>query len=76
MNKKTKTRQVRASIDRDGIIVFRLLQGRKKMRTMKAFGYGTQHKVWLKIEGIGTGRESLTAEPAGFVKEQISDWVE
>jgi len=76
MSKKTKARQVRASKDRDDIIVFRLLQGRKRMRTMKTFGYGTRHKVWLKIEGIGTKRESLTTEPGWFVKEQISGWVE
>jgi|AGTN01.2.fsa_nt_gi hypothetical protein len=76
MSKKTKARQVRASKDGDDIIVFRLLQGRKRMRTMKAFGYGTRHKVWLKIEGLGTKRESLTAESAWFVKEQIAEWIE
>lgn len=76
MNRKAETRQVRTSMNRDGIIVYRLLQGRKKMRTMKTFGYGTQHKVWLTIEGVGTQRESLTVEPAWRVKEQISGWVE
>lgn len=66
---------VRTELDRDGIIIFKLMRGAKKMRTRATFGYGTCHKIWYRMHGVGTGRVSVTVEPAASVKRQIADWV-
>lgn len=72
--KSAAKKTVRAQMDQHGIIVFRLLQGGKKLRTMHTFGYGTHHKVWLRLEGIGTNMVMMSAEPEAKVKEQIARW--
>jgi hypothetical protein len=74
MEKKTTDRIVRTHLDNNGIIIFSLLQGRKKPRTVHTFGYGTRHKIWLKVEGLGSGTVTMTAEPVALVKEKIAQW--
>lgn len=70
---KKAVRIVRAQRDNSGIVIFRLIEGEGK-RTVRAFGYGTRHKIWLRIEGLGTGRVLMTTESAAVVKEKIADW--
>lgn len=72
MSKSKRT--VQAHLDRNGIVIFQLQQGIKKLRTMHTFGYGTYHKVWMKVDGMGTERTVMFAESASFVKEQIAQW--
>ena len=71
---KTTRRIVRTHKDDNGIIIFRLMQGQKKLRTVHTFGYGTCHGIWLKVQGLGTGTVVMSAESALVVKEQIAQW--
>jgi len=71
---KTTRKIVRTHKDESGIIIFRLLQGRKRFRTVHTFGYGTLHHIWLKVNGLGTNTLTMTVEPASEVKEQIAQW--
>ena len=73
MNKKIGERTVRTHMDDNGILIFRLQCG-KKQRTMHTFGYGTYHKVWLRVEGEGSATVTMIAEPASVVKEEIARW--
>lgn len=73
MANKTK-RTVRTHMDRNGIIVFSLVQGLKKSRTMQTFGYGTCSKLWLRFHDMGDGTVAISAESAKAVKEEIAAW--
>ena len=71
---KTTRRIVRTHKNDNDIIIFQLLQGQKKLRTVHTFGYGTCHGIWLRVQGLGTGTVRMTAESAAVVKEQIAHW--
>jgi hypothetical protein len=71
---KTTRRIVKTHRDDNDIIIFRLLQGQQKLRTVHTFGYGTCHGIWLRVHGLGTGTVTMTAESAAVVKEQIAQW--
>lgn len=71
---KTTRRIVRTHKNDNDIIIFQLLQGQKKLRTVHTFGYGTCHGIWLRVQGLGTGTVTMTAESAAVVKEQIAQW--
>jgi len=73
MEKRTR-RVVRTHRADNDMIIFRLLQGQKKLRTVHTFGYGTCHGIWLRVQGLGTGSVIMTPEPASVVKEQIAQW--
>jgi len=69
---KEATRIVKAHMDNNGVIIFRLLQRQREgLQAVHTFGYGTCHKIWLQIHGLGTDTVTMKAEPASFVKEQI-----
>ena len=72
-NKAQKT--VRTHKDRNGIIVFNLVQGLKKPRTVQSFGYGTCSKIWLRFHDLGNGTVAISAESARLAKEKIAAWV-
>lgn len=67
-------RTVRTHMDRNGIIVFSLVQGLKKPRTVQTFGYGTCSKLWLRFHDLGDGAVAISAESAKLVKEEIASW--
>lgn len=67
-----RQRAVKAHLDRNGVIIFRLLEGSKETRT---FGYGTQHKVWLNIEQVSPSATAVSATKRHIVKEQIAQWM-
>lgn len=67
-------RLVRAHRDRNGMVVYNLLQGDKKPRTVRRYGYGMYHKIWVQIQPYGTNGVAWTVEPAVEVKEQIAQW--
>lgn len=67
-------RTVKAHLDRSGIVIFRLLQGVTKPRTVHVYGYGTVHKIWLEVHGFDTFTKVMTPESASAVKEQIAQW--
>lgn len=67
-------RTVRTHMDRNGIIVFSLVQGLKKPRTVQTFGYGTCSKLWLRFHDLGDGTVAISAESAKLVKEEIASW--
>lgn len=71
---KTTRRIVKTHMDSSGIVIFRLLQGQKRLRTVHTFGYGTCHSIWLRVQGLGTGTVTMSVEPASVVKEQIAQW--
>lgn len=71
---KTTRRIVRTHKNDNDIIIFQLLQGQKRLRTVHTFGYGTCHGIWLRVQGLGTGTVTMTAESAAVVKEQIAQW--
>ncbi len=73
MENKTR-RIVKTYMDSNGIVIFLLLQGQKRLRTVHTFGYGTCHDIWLRVHGLGTGTVSMSVEPASVVKEQIAQW--
>lgn len=72
MNKSKRT--VQAHLDSNGIVIFQLRQGIKKLRTVHTYGYATHHKVWMKIDVEGTLQTVMSAESESFVKEQIGQW--
>ena len=74
MKKKSTNRTVRTHMDASGIIIYRLLQGEKKQRAVHTFGFGTCHKIWLRVLGLDSHTVTMTAEPAAVVKEQIARW--
>lgn len=73
MRKGNQKKIVRTEMDPHGIIIFRLMQGQKRMRTMHTFGYGTCHKLWYRLEGVDTKQMSITSASAS-VKEEIAKW--
>jgi hypothetical protein len=68
-------RFVKANLDCDGMVIYRLLKGTARPETEEVFGYGMNNKVWVKIEGLGTSTVVLWVEPARGVKERIANWV-
>lgn len=75
MKQKPK-RHVRTHVDAtSGIIVFKLLEGKRKMRTIRTFGYGPCHGQWVKIEDYHSGLLSMTPQSPSMVKEEIASWV-
>jgi hypothetical protein len=66
-------RTVRAEIDRNGVVIYRLMQGVKKPKMVRAYGYGTKHKVWMQVH-MTRSWTSMSAAPAAMVKEQIALW--
>jgi hypothetical protein len=73
-NMRTTKRSVRAHRDRNGMIVYRLLRGEKKPRTIRRFGYGTLHKIWVEIHDYGNNSTAMTVTGASSVKEAIAQW--
>jgi hypothetical protein len=74
MDKKA-TRIVKAHMDNNGVIIFCLLQRQmERLHVVHTFGYGTCHKIWLRIHGLGTDTVTMKVEAASFVKEQIGKW--
>lgn len=69
-----KTRMVKTHLDENGMLMFRLLQGANKQRTVHTFGYGTHHRVWVRVLGNGSGTVTMISEPAFLVKEEIARW--
>lgn len=67
-------RTVKAHRDNNGIVIYRLLQGDRKPRTIRRFGYGTLHRTWVRIESYGKNAVGMTVEQAAEVKEQIAQW--
>lgn len=74
MDKKHANRSVKTHMDRNGVVIFQLLQGQEKPRTVHTFGYGTRHGIWCRLEELGPGMVAMTTEPAAVVKEQIAKW--
>lgn len=74
MKRKAVRRIVRTHKEDNDMIVFRLLEGRKRLRTVHTFGYGTRHGIWFEVEGLGTSAMSVTAQRESVVKEQIAGW--
>lgn len=62
-------------MDRNGIIVFRLVQGLTKLRTVQTFGYGTCSKIWLRFHDLGDGTVAISAESARLAKAEIASWI-
>lgn len=73
MKEKNSTKSVRAELNNNDIVVYRLLRGSSRPRTVRTFGYATRHKIWLQIFNDGNS-VSYVAEPAAEVKEQIAAW--
>jgi hypothetical protein len=73
MQEKNSNKFVRAELNNNGIVVYRLLRGSKRPRAVHTFGYATRHKIWLQIYSDGNS-VSYVAEPAAEVKEQIAAW--
>lgn len=67
-------RIVRAHRDHHGMVVYSLLQGDRKPRTIARFGYGTAHRIWVKIQPYGKNAVAMTVQEAREVKEQIANW--
>lgn len=67
-------RTVKAELDGNGIVIFRLMQGITKPKTIRAYAYGTNNKIWLKVHRLDTRVISMSAESASVVKEQIAQW--
>lgn len=74
MDKKPTNRVVKTHLDRNGILIFSLLQGQEKQRTVHRFGYGTRHGIWMRVQELRSGMVALTTESAAIVKEQIAEW--
>ncbi|HEY9758789.1 MAG TPA: hypothetical protein V6C97_26715 [Oculatellaceae cyanobacterium] len=72
---KIVQKSVRTHMDRNGIIVFSLVQGTRRPRIVQAFGYGTCSKLWLKFHDLGDGVVGMSAESPQLVKEEIASWV-
>lgn len=73
MKEKKSTKSVRAVLDNNNIVVYRLLSGSSRPRTVHTFGYATRHGVWLQIYIHGTV-VSYVAESEAEVKGRIADW--
>lgn len=74
VKRKSMRRIVRTHKEDNDMIVFRLLEGRKRFRTVHTFGYGTRHGIWFEVEGLGTRAMSVTAQRGSVVKGQIASW--
>ncbi len=72
--KKALKRQIMTHMDENGIVVFRLLEGKKKLKAIHTFGYGTCHGLWLRINYHQRGLVSMTTESASVIKETIASW--
>lgn len=72
--KRNTRRVIKTYKDDNDIVIFQLMQGQKRLRTVHTFGYGTCHGIWLKVEGLKSGAVTMTAASAAMVKEQIAQW--
>ena len=68
------TRKIQTELSRDGLLIFRLLQGAEKLRTMRVFGYSIQHHHWVQIFGFNTSTTTIIHQPAVEAKAQIAAW--
>ena len=73
MKEKKSTKSVRAELDNNNIVIYRLLSASARPRTVHTFGYATRHGVWLQIYNHGTV-VSYVAEEAAEVKGKIAAW--
>jgi hypothetical protein len=71
---KDAKRTVRAHCDRNGMVVYSLMRGEKKPRTIRRFGYGTLHKIWVEIHAYDKNSTAMSVTPASTVKETIAEW--
>jgi hypothetical protein len=67
-------RTVKAHRDPNGVIVYSLMQGDKRPRTIRRFGFGTVHRVWFNIYPYGKNAVGMTVAHGPEVKEQIAQW--
>jgi hypothetical protein len=69
-----KNRVVRTEISQNGYLIFRLLQGAQKLRTIKVFGYSAQNKLWVRIFGLNDRATTTIPLHAVEAKEIIGSW--
>ncbi|MGE0266612.1 MAG: hypothetical protein AB7V06_28315 [Candidatus Obscuribacterales bacterium] len=74
MKRATTRRIIRTHKEDNDMVVFQLLEGRKRFRTIRTFGYGTRHGIWFEIDGLGTNTMSVTPQKPSVVKGQIAGW--
>lgn len=72
MNKKNRV--VKTEFSRNGYLIFRLLQGAQKLRTIKVFGYSARNKLWVQIIGLNAQATTTIPLHAAEAKEIIGSW--
>lgn len=73
MNRTNSNRFVRAQLNNNDVVVYRLMTGTKRPRTVRTFGYASKQGIWMQIFNDGSSI-SYVAESAAEVKEQIAAW--
>ncbi len=68
------TRKIQTKVSHDGVLIFRLLQGAQKLRTIKVFGYNIKHDHWVQILGFNTSTRTTIHQPGNEAKLQIAAW--
>ena len=69
-----KNRVVRTESSADGYLIYRLLQGAEKLRTIRVFGYSSRNNLWVRILGLGSSSKTIIPELAVDAKAEIGAW--
>lgn len=67
-------REIRTYKSDEDMVVFELLEGKRKLRSVYTFGYGCCHGLWFRIRHHRPGLMSLTPQVESVVKEKIAHW--
>ena len=72
---KKPNRRVKAYLDQTGLLIFDVMQGGSRPKTVHRFAYGPKHQLWMRMDQMDTRHSLRSAEPAAMVKEEIARWI-
>ena len=58
----------------NGYLIFRLLEGATKLRTVMVFGYSLRNNLWVRILGFGSTSTTIIPEDTADAKAEIASW--
>ncbi len=73
MNKEK--RGVKAESSENGYVIFRLLEGNLKIRTVMTFGFGSRNNLWVRIIELADRSKAIMPENAFDAKAEIAAWM-
>ena len=67
-------RNVKAEASKNGYLIFKLIEGTLKIRTVTTFGYSARNKLWVRIVELDDSKTAIVPEDAVDAKAEIAAW--